>query len=296
MSTYVPVPVVLGSITLPADGENIDAMDVNSPLQAIADGVKFLQARTDVLADLTALAAIAAPANGLVRHVATHGLYVFQTSGTTGLSPFRVAATDATPGGWVASSAHEVTLTRWVAASYITGVSGTASAGATAEAPSTDPLGFVSTAASASFRAGHMKVGLASVHASNAFGFCLPLDAFLVDGATLSSVSLLYKPTAHGVSPTQFPRLGVIRSPKAGPYTVIPTTLLSTGGGLVQDSGGTYVSDRTLVFTPNQNNVIDRAAYTYTALIWDEHGTNAVNGNGYSGLSLAMTNILDGRR
>ena len=33
MSTYVPVPVVLGSIALPADGENIDAMDVNSPLR-----------------------------------------------------------------------------------------------------------------------------------------------------------------------------------------------------------------------------------------------------------------------
>jgi len=36
---------LLGDITLPADGENIDAADVNGPLQDIADGVKYVEAR-----------------------------------------------------------------------------------------------------------------------------------------------------------------------------------------------------------------------------------------------------------
>ena len=44
MSTYTPSAVALTTLTLPADGENIYAADVNGPLQEVADGVAFLQA------------------------------------------------------------------------------------------------------------------------------------------------------------------------------------------------------------------------------------------------------------
>lgn len=44
MSTYTPTPVELGDITIPADGEDVDAASVNVPLEAIADGVAFLHA------------------------------------------------------------------------------------------------------------------------------------------------------------------------------------------------------------------------------------------------------------
>jgi hypothetical protein len=43
MALYSPTGVVLGtSLTIPADGETIDAVDVNVPLQAIADGLTFV--------------------------------------------------------------------------------------------------------------------------------------------------------------------------------------------------------------------------------------------------------------
>lgn len=46
MSTYNPVASKLGSITLPADGENIDAADVNGPFQDVSDAVTLLQPTT----------------------------------------------------------------------------------------------------------------------------------------------------------------------------------------------------------------------------------------------------------
>ena len=42
MSTYSPTPVELGDITIPADGEDVDAASVNVALEAIADGVAHL--------------------------------------------------------------------------------------------------------------------------------------------------------------------------------------------------------------------------------------------------------------
>lgn len=284
------------NITIPSDGDAFDASAFNPAYEGLADRASFLKAAIATpLADLTALAAIAAPSDGLVRHVVGHGLYVFKTSATTGLTPFRVAAADATPGGWVSSTAHETSVTKWVAAALTSGVSGN-SGGPVAEPPSTDPTGFIGLSTGGRVRAGFLRVSLASLSGTDAYGFQIPLDAFLVDGATLDTATLYFRPTAHGADPAERPRFGIIRSPKAGPYTVVPTALLSSGGGLVQDAGGTYVSDRTLVFTPDQNNVIDLDAYTYTALIWDEHSTNAVLGNGYAGVELAMSGVPDARR
>lgn len=53
MSTYNPTASRMGSITLPADGENIDAADVNGPFQEVSDGVALLQPTTtrEVAAD-----------------------------------------------------------------------------------------------------------------------------------------------------------------------------------------------------------------------------------------------------
>ncbi len=48
-TTYTPTPVALGDITLPSDGDSIEAADVNSPLQALADGVAAIVLRTDTI-------------------------------------------------------------------------------------------------------------------------------------------------------------------------------------------------------------------------------------------------------
>lgn len=43
MSTYAPSPVALGDVTLPADGEDVDAASVNVPLEAALDGVTHVR-------------------------------------------------------------------------------------------------------------------------------------------------------------------------------------------------------------------------------------------------------------
>jgi len=44
-SVYTPSSVALGNITIPSDGDARSAASVNVPMQAIADGVKYVDAR-----------------------------------------------------------------------------------------------------------------------------------------------------------------------------------------------------------------------------------------------------------
>ncbi|HQY59793.1 MAG TPA: hypothetical protein PK141_00225, partial [Polyangiaceae bacterium] len=89
---------VQSSITIPSDGDTIDAADVNTPFAAVWD-------QHDVLADTAALTAILVPTHGLIRYVRGYGHYVFVTSGTysatTVDSPWILAAGDGTAGRWV---------------------------------------------------------------------------------------------------------------------------------------------------------------------------------------------------
>jgi len=49
MSTvYTPTAVSLGNITIPADGDNATASSINTPICAVADGVKYLASRLGV--------------------------------------------------------------------------------------------------------------------------------------------------------------------------------------------------------------------------------------------------------
>ena len=86
------------SITIPSDGDTIDAADVNTPLAALWDQHDFLDT-------LVALQAILVPTHGLTRFVRGYGHYTFVTSGTysasTAVSPWILAATDGTAGRWV---------------------------------------------------------------------------------------------------------------------------------------------------------------------------------------------------
>ena len=41
-SIYSPAAVILGDITLPSDGDAKSAASVNTPLEALADGVEYL--------------------------------------------------------------------------------------------------------------------------------------------------------------------------------------------------------------------------------------------------------------
>lgn len=284
------------NLTLPTDGDPNAASTYRPGFDGLADRTAFLKAGIAVVTDLNALAAIASPADGLVRHVLGQGLFVFKSSATTGLSPFRVAAADATPGGWVASAAHETSLTRYVPCRAIIGVTPSALLPTAANV-----LFNVLTASDLKFVAGGgVTILRSSTHATNAWGFLLPLDEHLVDGATLASATLRWVPGGAGGPPAVLPRMAIVRSDRNGEGSPSAGTTYASlhSSDFVFDAAGTYTigAARDLVFTPDQNNVIDRSSYSYCALIYDECGTGATDSNTFHALALAMSGVPDGRR
>lgn len=128
----------------------------------------------------------------------------------------------------------------------------------------------------------------ASTHATNAWGFWIPIDRFLINGATLTSATLHYTPSNSGANPTVFPQIGFLRALHTSYF---PTHESLHSSNFIIDSGGTYDTSvtRQLVYTPNQNNVIDTSTYSYACLIYDEHGTNASAGNAFHGVNFVFT-------
>lgn len=288
---YAPTATRLTVVPSPDDGDARTAASVNQSSEALGDGVEWASAQLDVLADLAALTAITSPPNGMTRYVVGHGLFTFQTSATTGLAPFRLAADDLTAGGWVAGAAHQTTVTRYVSCGEALRGMPTA-ANAPSIISSWRPL---PQASSVVFSAGGFIVQVASTHATNAWGFYLPISKYLIDGAVLSSLTLRYEPANAGADPTVFPQIAIGRDSRGGSTGAIDQL---NSGGFVIDSGGTYQfgTVRNLVYTPDQANTIDLDSYDYFVVIYDEHGTNAVSGNNFIHMAIEMTSILDARR
>ncbi len=298
-NTYTPSDAPLNTVTEPVDGENRNVASVTLMTRTLADGIRHIQNQTEILANLNVLAAITTPANGILRFVDAFGWYVFRTTATTGLSPFRVAATDATTGGWVSATAHETSKNVWVPAEHVRYIA--------TESPFSAPAKIVPSISAFMLpiaQADLLIYGVdgtgngvgflaASTDATKAYGLLLPIDPFMIPGATLATVTLRYKPgVAHGTAPDHFPAMAVIRRDEA---STGPQALLSTGSGILVDSGGTFISERSLVYTTDQNNVVD-PTYGYTVQIWSEHGTNASTDTGFHGVILGFTNIPDARR
>lgn len=131
---------------------------------------------------------------------------------------------------------------------------------------------------------------------ANVYGYYLPLASALHNGATLTSATLqMIGASGHTALPATMPAFGIFRYSISGGtgfqalasgsgYAVDPTTVLSTYNGY-------HAWSQAL----NQNNVIDRTAYGYAAVIWDEGYTNALAGNVYLGVSLSYGSIADMR-
>lgn len=299
-ATYVPTPTALVDVTEPVDTEPRTVASVTQMTREIADGVMFAQSRTDVLATLAALTAIATPADGLVRHVLGFGLYVFKTSATTGLAPFRLAADDATAGGWVASAAHETVLVRQVPVGL--GLRGITNGGAGSTpgtvTVNTTNLAFIPViGADAQLDFGGMYNLRTYTGATQNYGYLIDINAEMVTGSALSSATLLFTPTSHAGLPTRQPQFAIVRSSVT---SVARVNLLSTGNGYVTNAAASNAAyqnvDQSLVFTPDQNATIDKTLYRYYAIVIDEAGTNAVVGNGYHAIQLNFSTIPDARR
>lgn len=302
-SVYTPAAVKLTTVTEPVGGELRNVASVVAMTRKIADGVKFNTDQLVPLADLTALAAIAVPTDGMVRHVQGFGWFEFLTAYTTGLFPFRVAAADATVGGWKSSTVHEASVTRIVGAAKVCGISSSAGTKAGAN-PATLWTEFVPVAAADVVR----KLGAAFLAAGTLggatlqYGYMLPLDEYLIDGATLSTVTAyLQGGGAHIALPSRMPKLAVVRANllQIGTATITNVAMKSTGNGYTTDStatAGAFDNVHTIVQATDQNNVIDRTLYSYYAVFLDEDGTNSTGGTYFQAIALTMTAIPDARR
>ena len=261
-------------ITIPSDGDTIDAVDVNAPFQAIWD-------QHDVLADLTALQAILVPTHGLIRYVRGYGHYVFVTSGTysasTAASPWILTATDGTPGRWVmdlTADANRTLVRRGRVSAAIIGVTAiTAKSGTIAgpfdEIPSTaTPL--------LKFFTGYAWFDDVNVASASTRHLVIALDDILANGATLDSVKLYLRGKAgHGALPVVMPALSIIR------YDSATDTIAQLRAAGMRDaqSGAVaaYEAVHSISYSCDQNNAINRGSYTYSAIVCNEADANALH-------------------
>lgn len=264
------------SITIPSDGDTIDAADVNTPLAAIWD-------QHDLIADLTALKAILVPTHGLTRLVRGYGHYVFVTSGTysasAAVSPWILTATDGTAGRWVNQLTADAQKTTRRCRNTNTNLF-------VAKANSTKSENLIGVAggnfdfndATLFLYGSNVRFNVVDAAAANARHVYYPLNDILIHGATLTGARVLIQPvTAHANVPAMMPAMSIIRY---DPQNQVQVGLYS--GGMTDDasaSGAAYSALHPIEVTTDQNQTIDLASikgYQYWAVICNEGHTNAV--------------------
>ncbi len=276
---FVPTNRPTG-VTLPSDGDApIKAADVNPALQYIGDLAANSIARLEPVASLAALAAITTPANNQQRYVVGYGVYTFKT--TTPLlvnaSPWSIAATDATPGRWIADNA----LVRVPSFQTRKLESPLGITGLTTWGIGSGLLEFMTDTETGRYSQG-ISFKTVNVGASSYRIFHLNIDNFLVDRARLTNVQLNICPNAHGALPAALPKFTVIRH-ATNPWTyasiTAPQNLLAAG--YFEDTGvllAGYIVGHKFGGNLDQNNDIDLDNYTYSVVVANEGGTNAASG------------------
>lgn len=124
---------------------------------------------------------------------------------------------------------------------------------------------------------------------AEAFGILRNITNDLIDGATLASVSALVEASVHAALPSTPMSFGVFRLSFASTFTS-----LRSAGDFVTDSSpdvSSYGSAHGIDITCDQNNVIDKAQYSYWIQFWNEFGTNDETGNKLFGFTLTMTGL-----
>jgi len=125
--------------------------------------------------------------------------------------------------------------------------------------------------------------------------FYLP---YLHNGATLASVTVFISVTGpHSGVPAVLPSIAVVRYLTSG--AISAQALASSSPQSFTPAPGTAAAwDDTnqiqgLLYTCNQNNVIDTTQYHYGAVVIDENGANAVAGNKYIGVLYTYSGIAN---
>lgn len=273
------------SITIPSDGDTIDAADVNTPLAALWD-------QHDVLADTAALTAILVPTHGLIRYVRGYGHYVFVTSGTysasTAASPWILASGDGTAGRWVlnltADSSKQVTRSRACASDFTYGQADTAKS----ETLPTATRVLREGGTDIFLYGDSLRFNVATAGSAIGRHVFFPLNSILVNGATIDTAKLFLMPVvAHGALPTMMPAMSIVRvDPSTGTQAGL------RGAGMTDDPSagvGAYNIRHSINVTCDQNQTVDLGTYEYFAVACNEGDTNAVAELQFFGIQITMT-------
>lgn len=276
----MPAYGIQSQITEPADGETIDAVDVNVIASPVWDQHDFLDT-------LAALKAILVPTHGLVRYVRGYGHFVFVTSGTysasTAASPWILTATDGTPGRWVMDLTAE--SNRQIVRSFAcadgkprgsTDITQTwdMSTSTTWAVSDSDSTGADAARSYQYFEYDQVKFRTVTTGSAIARHMAFQLNEYLVHNATLDSVRLILGGQGHGASlPLLMPSLGLAR------FDPMTSTWVSlkAAGVTVDTSASVAVYDaiHAINAVPDQNNLIDLENYVYYAVVCNEGHTNA---------------------
>ena len=281
------------SITIPSDGDTIDAADVNTPLAALWD-------QHDTLADLTALTAILVPTHGLMRHVRGYGHYVFVTSGTysasTAASPWILSAGDGTAGRWVLDLTSQAQATVIRSFSCADGLPrGSVAMAKTHDITATGfwyPCTGDSTATDAArswmysqYR--YMKFPDAENASAVGRHLLFPLNQYLLQGSTLVSATLNLAGTGHANLPAMMPSLAIVR------YKPEDNSLASLLAANTMDDASpnvaAYDAVHSITLACDQNTTVDMEANSYYAVVCNEGHTNSLAELRLYNLILKMT-------
>lgn len=253
-----------------------NAASVRSALQTLANRTRYLFNRIDALADIAALKAINTTAlpNNYTKIVKGQGTYSLDTgSSATEFHPFVVTPTTG-PGRWISATAHVTTrVVRVYPGNHLIGWQadgvGTTLFSSIGQNVVGSTLDVCDT--------GRLRTN--AVSAVDRHWYFISLDPHVLEGATLTSAVFNLRAAAHSLMPANMPRVAIARVGSSGGASLL-------AAGTVVDSSANLAAfevDHTITFTPNQNNVIDRSAFSYMAIIGDEGGANAVSGSSAGG-------------
>lgn len=307
-SVYNPSPVRLGPITLIGDLDPKDAAGINTPVEGVADGVEFLNQRTDSanaaltpLSGLASLGAVATPTDGLVRIIERIGIYVFDSSSSeTEVHQYVVAPDDGTPGRWIRVGNSSRTQTRVLPPTPFLATKGrvTTIDKNTPFAPSAqqyvasggqENIVYAEIAAGGALRLPDQPGGT-STH-----GLLFPISHWLVHNATITGLDVRIIPAVGRASlPTTKMSAGLFRCAISGTPSYVS---LVGSGDFVESPAVTVGAYETAHFISLvANHVVDLQANTYFVQVWNERGgTGLLANNLIHGFRLTMTKVVDAR-
>ena len=291
------------AFNIPSGGDLRNAASVDVALEALADRTQFLATNQPVwsapLANLSALQSINTTnmPTGTSRVVTGQGLYIFNSASVAQeYEPWIVRPSVGT-GRWIPATTHDTDVTRvvsgldvrWIGypaqglvgtdiTTFATGATNTVAFGADIGGTAATTIAYVD--------GGKAVVPAFSLTPNNVCPLLWVLDPYLIDGAAIIKIDVHMKRSAAGAIP---PGFGVKRISHTGAGNA--TSLKSTAFGFATGSG---TGDITWAWTPDQNNTVDKTAYSYILVAYGDSGASAATDSWLS-FDVSMS-VPDARR